>query len=151
LLLLTGVCLYSSPFALLIQIPQGGSPFYGAAFPVIACFTYAATKASFQYHLKSQVTKTPQSQEKQYICGLPFSASVALLHAFNHLGTKNSGFAIVRVITVYFKHDVEATALFSHNCVAMAGQRQQTAINSHLKLMCLECSAQAVVCAINVS
>lgn len=34
-----------------------------------------------------QVTNTSPSQEKQHICGLSFS-SVALLQAFNHLGTK---------------------------------------------------------------
>lgn len=69
-----------------------------------------------------QVTKTSPSQEKQHICGLSFS-SVALLQAFNHLGTKNYVFAIVRDITVYFRHGIEASALFAHSCVAMAVQR----------------------------
>lgn len=67
-----------------------------------------------------QVTNTPQSQEKQHICSF---SSVALLQAFNHLATKNYGFATFRDIALYFRHGVEAAALFGPSCVAMAVQR----------------------------
>lgn len=64
------------------------------------------------------IIKTFQSREKQHVFGASFFL-VALLQASNHLGTKNYAFAIVRDITVCFRHGIEATVLFAQRCIVV--------------------------------